>query len=684
MHHHQAGRLREAEAIYRDVLEASPDQPDVLHLLGVVAYQTGRLDEAAEAIERAIAGNARVAAYHDNLGLVYRALGRAEEAVHHGRRAVVLDSRNPGSYFNLAGALIALGRAKEAARPLRRAIALDPSHAEAHNSLANLLARDGQAERALSHYQRAIAARPDYSEALSNLANALVSLDRIAEALPHYQRALAIRPDDPDTLLAIAQALSKADRAREAIDACRRALALAPDSTAAHFQLALLLKQAGDAEGAAASYRAALDRDPAMADARLNLGNILFDQSRMAEALAQFESYSKLRPNSVESEMSKAACHTAIGDFDAVRACLERALAIEPGHVKAHAWLAQIKRFETGDERIVELEALLARPSLADAERLDAGFALGKILDDLGRYDEAFERYGAANAVRGAPQRFDASQHAGLVSRQIGTFDRTFFDKRADAGGSPSEQPVFIVGMPRSGTSLVEQVIASHGEAFGAGERPDINRLSHGLPALIGAGDPFPECVARLDGASTERLAAEYLAALSGLAPEAGEARRITDKMPGNFLHLGLIAVLFPRARVVHCRRDPMDTCLSCYFQNFVAEHEYAYDLSDLGAYYREYERLMVHWRETLPLPMFEVAYEDLIADQERVSRELIAFCGLEWDDACLRFHETERPVRTASYWQVRQPIYGSSVERWRNYDAHLAPLRRALGRPSG
>jgi tetratricopeptide (TPR) repeat protein len=683
LHHHQSGRLREAEAIYRDVLRAAPDQPDALHLLGVVAYQTGRLDEAANTIERAIAGNSRVAAYHDNLGLVYRALGRAEDAVHHGRRAVVLDSRDPGSYFNLAGALIALGLVKEAARPLRRAIALDPSHAEAHNSLANLLTRDGQAERALSHYQRAIAARPDYSEALTNLANALVSLDRIAEALPHYQQALAIRPDDPDTLLTIAQALSKADRAREAIDTCRRALALAPDSTAAHFQLALLLKQAGDAEGAAASYRAALDRDPAMADARLNLGNILFDQSRMAEALAQFESYSKLRPNSVESEMNKAECHMAVGDFDAVRACLERTLAIEPGHVKAHAGLAQIKQFETGDERIVELEALLARPSLADAERLDAGFALGKILDDLGRYDEAFERYGAANAVWGAPQPFDANRHAGLVSRQIRTFDRTFFDKRTDAGGSPSEQPVFIVGMPRSGTSLVEQVIASHSEAFGAGERPDINRLSYDLPALIGASDPFPECVDRLDGTSTERLGAEYLAALSGLAPEAGEARRITDKMPGNFLHLGLIAVLFPRARVVHCRRDPMDTCLSCYFQNFVAEHEYAYDLSDLGAYYREYERLMVHWRETLPLPMFEVAYEDLIADQERVSRELITFCGLEWDDACLRFHETERLVRTASYWQVRQPIYDSSVERWRNYDAHLAPLRRALGRPS-
>ena len=671
--------MREAEAIYRDVLKSVPDQPDALHLLGVVAYQTGRLDEAAEAIERAIAGNDRVAAYHDNLGLVYRALGRTDEAAHHGRRAVALDSRNPGSFFNLAGALIDQGRAKEAARPLRRAIALDPSHAEAHNSLANLLARDGEAERALSHYKRALAARPDYPEALSNFANALVSLDRIGEALPHYQQALALRPDDPDTLLNVAHALSKADRVSEAIDACHRALALTPDSTAAHFQLALLLKQTGDPEGAAVSYRAVLDRDPAMADAHLNLGNILFDQNRTAEALAQFESYSKLRPDSVESELSKAACHTATGDFDTVQACLERALTIEPGNVRARAWLAEIKRFETADDQIVELEAVLARPGLADAERIDVGFALGKVLDDLGRYEEAFERYRAANALKGASRRFDAGRHADFVSRQIETFDRAFFDQRADSGGSQSEQPIFIVGMPRSGTSLVEQVIASHGEAFGAGERPDIDRLSHTLPALMGVEEPFPECVAGLDRALTARLAAEYLAMLAGLAPEAGRARRITDKMPGNFLLLGLIAVLFPKARVVHCRRAPMDTCLSCYFQAFVAEHDYAYGLGDLGAYYREYERLMAHWRETLPLPMFEIDYEDLIADQDRVSRELIAFCGLEWDEACLRFHETDRPVRTASYWQVRQPIYGSSVERWRHYEEHLAPLRRAL-----
>ncbi len=681
MRHHQAGRLREAEAIYHEVLRDAPDQTDVLHLLGVVAYQTGRLDEAAEHIERAIAGNARVAAYHDNLGLVYRALRRIDEAVHHGRRAVALDRRNPGSYFNLARALVDLGRDEEATRALRRAVTLEPSYAKAHNSLGNLLARNGQGERALSHYKRAIAAQPDYPEAMGNLANALVSLGRIEEALTQYKRALKIRPDDPDTLLNIAQALSKAERPGEGIDACHRALALAPDSTAAHFQLALLLKQSGDPEGAVASYRGVLDRDPAMADAYLNLGNIFYDQNRTAEALAQFESYSRLRPDSVESELSKAACHTAIGDFEAVQASLERALAIEPGHVRAHAWLAHIKRSEAGDERVVELGSLLASPGLADVERVDAGFALGKILDDLGRYEEAFERYRAANDLRGATRHFDAAQHATFVSRQIATFDHAFFDRRTDAGGSPSEQPVFIVGMPRSGTSLVEQVIASHDEAFGAGERPDMDRLSHTLPALMGVEEPFPECVAGLDETLTARLADEYLTALSGLAPEAGAARRTTDKMPGNFLLLGLIAVLFPEARVIHCRREPMDTCLSCYFQAFVAEHEYTDDLSNLGAYYQEYERLMAHWREALPLPLFEVAYEELIADQERVSRELIAFCGLEWDDACLRFHETDRHVRTASYWQVRQPIYSSSVERWRNYEEHLAPLRHALGR---
>ena len=388
----------------------------------------------------------------------------------------------------------------------------------------------------------------------------------------------------------------------------------------------------------------------------------------------------EINPNSVESHTNKRMTLEHLGRLDEAAASYRAALHIDPAYGDAHRNLGTINTDQTGDPHIAAMAAALDDPATTTSNRLNLHSALAKAYEDIGKFDKVFACLDASNNLRRETISYVMADRDRDVDQTIATFTPALLS-RFNGGGCESELPIFIVGMPRSGTSLVEQVIASHDEAFGAGERPDMDRLSHTLPALMGVEEPFPECVAGLDETLTARLADEYLTALSGLAPEAGAARRTTDKMPGNFLLLGLIAVLFPEARVIHCRREPMDTCLSCYFQAFVAEHEYTDDLSNLGAYYQEYERLMAHWREALPLPLFEVAYEELIADQERVSRELIAFCGLEWDDACLRFHETDRHVRTASYWQVRQPIYSSSVERWRNYEEHLAPLRHALGR---
>jgi len=258
----------------------------------------------------------------------------------------------------------------------------------------------------------------------------------------------------------------------------------------------------------------------------------------------------------------------------------------------------------------------------------------------------------------------------------IATFGAEFF-ARTDRAGSQSELPVFIVGMPRSGTTLVEQILASHPMVHGAGELDYMRRIMQTLPERLGVQRPIPECAANIDTALAERIAEEHL---QHLREHSASALRITDKTPSNFLRLGLIALLFPKARIIHCQRDPLDTCLSCYFLRFGQGQAFAYDLDDLGRYYRDCARLMEHWRRVLPSPLLEVPYEALVADQEGWSRRLIAFLGLDWDDRCLAFYRSERQVKTASVWQVRQPVYASSIGRWRRYAKHLGPLFAALG----
>ena len=239
-----------------------------------------------------------------------------------------------------------------------------------------------------------------------------------------------------------------------------------------------------------------------------------------------------------------------------------------------------------------------------------------------------------------------------------------------------SDRPVFIVGMVRSGTTLVEQILSSHPDVYGAGELPDITEITRALPGFLGTGDRYPECLPKLTPEAADVMARRYLDRLTQIAPK---ARRVTDKLPGNFMYLGLIEFLFPGARIIHCMRDPVDTCLSAYFQDFSNNHPYAYDLSNLGAFYRGYLKLMAHWRKVIHLPLLEIKYEDLISDQERVTRSLVEFCGLEWDNRCLQFHETKRFVGTASHDQVNRPLYRESIQRWKNYERHLEPLLAAL-----
>ena len=315
-------------------------------------------------------------------------------------------------------------------------------------------------------------------------------------------------------------------------------------------------------------------------------------------------------------------------------------------------------------------------PALDNPQRATLHYELGRLYDRKNAFDAAFRHFTLGNELKGQSRRFDASEHAQYIDALIQTYNSHFMSQ-APRPTIRSQRPVFIIGMPRSGTSVIEQILASHPAVHGGGELLTMNSIVKNLPDELGSLAPYPLCLTKLTQVNVDQLSQRYLDHLQTLS---SDAVRVTDKMPTNFLHLGLINILFPEARVIHCLRDPLDTCLSCYFQNFGPWDSYTQDLRSLGAFYREYQRLMVHWRTVLDIAILDIQYEDLVADQEGVSRKMTAFCGLEWDERCLRFYDSKRAVSSASHDQVRQPIYRRSVGRWKNYRDYLGPLQEGLG----
>jgi tetratricopeptide (TPR) repeat protein len=613
--HHEAGRLAEAENLYRDILQEAPRHPHALHLLGVLAHQTGHPADARDLIHQALAVHGPHPVFHSNLASVYLALGQLSEAQTHARAAIELQPGLADAHGNLAVALRRQGKLDEAEAACREAICLNPRHTDARCNLGATLHQQGRYAEALAVLQETVRLDPGHAQAHNDLGGVLLALGHAEEAVRHLREAIRLRPQFAEAHGNLAMALRELDRIDEAVASCREGLRI----------------------------------NPAYPKLHNHLGYLLEVQGQLDEALAEFQEARRLDP----------ADTTALAGLSK---------------------LATASRYSLTKDDLRTLQELAIRTDVPPEDLCRVHFALAWTFDQTGEYEQAFAHCRRANDLRQQLNHrrgltFDLAAHRALVERLIPFFTLAYFE-RVRSFGSESERPVFIVGMFRSGTSLAEQILASHPQVHGAGELHDIERLMQTVPRHLETNEGLPECLARLDPATTRALADEYLLALG---QRAGPATRVIDKLPFNFLHLGFIATLFPRARVIHCRRDPRDTCLSCFFQNFADPHPFALDLAHLGRYYREYERLMAHWARVLPLPVFELQYEELTAQQEAISRRLVAFCGLEWDKRCLRFHESRRVVRTASTLQVRRPMYQSSVGRWKHYQAHLQPLLEAL-----
>jgi tetratricopeptide (TPR) repeat protein len=659
--------LAEAEEEALALLALHPSTGIVWKILSVALVRQGK--EALRALRRTAELLPLDAEALRNLGALLHDRGEWAEALETLQRSLAIEPDNADAHLDAGDALRGLGRPSEAVPHYERALALNPQLVEAHNNLGNTLLELGRHDAAIDCYRRAHGLRPHDAQILCNLGNAQRLCGRREEAAASYRQALELDPGAVQALNDLGDVLRELGERRAAVPLYRRAIELDPTHAARHCSLGNVLFELREVEAALESYRTALTLDPSHAPGRLGLAFVLRQLRRPAEAEASCRAALAIDPNYVDALAFLGELCADRGQFAEAEKLFQRAIELKPDFPFAFASIAGHRKMTAQDGRwLAGAKALLTKP-LPLGHEISLRYALGKYFDDVQDYDAAFEQYRQANELT---KRYGSRYDRAKLGERLDAIMRSFeaHGTRALAHGSCSELPVFIIGMPRSGTSLAEQILASHPAVFGAGE---VTFWSAAYNRYREA-----EIAGRDTGGLLATLASEYLEKLTALA---GGATRVVDKLPANFMYAGMIHAALPRARIIHMRRHALDTCLSIYFQNFFNIGVFANDLSDLAHYYAEYLRITEHWRARLPATaLLEVPYEQLIADQQTWTRRMLDFVGLPWDPRCLDFHRTDRVVITASRWQVRQQLSTSSAGRWRNYEKHIGPLRHLEG----
>lgn len=690
-----------------------PSDADVLHATGVVHLTNGKYKSAATMIARALAIKPNRAALYVNLGEAYRNLGEHEKVENCCRIALRLRPHFPEGHNTLGLALHRLGRADEAVVELRRAIELRPEMAPAHNNLGLILREIGRTEEAITHFQRALEISPELDIARTNLGMALLAAGRNEDALEQFRDSVRRRVADANAHHNLGNVLRILGRTLEARAAYLEALLLDSRLAITHFHMGLTLRQDGelggtvpwfksavelqpdniqylkqlaelhrdleDAESAIACWENVIALSPAesadLHDAHIGLGCALQDEGRHFEAKEHFEAAAETQPESGQSHLHLGTLHEELGNMVEAECAFRYAIRLQPGVAPPYARLAMLLRDRLPEADLNAIETFLRDPTLGPVPRCHLLFGLAHVLDDRTQYSRAAECLLEANALAleysKYHRKYDPGDHSRFVDGLTQAFGPSFFD-RVGLAGPQTHRPVFIFGLPRSGTTLVEQILSSHPLVHGAGELRFAKQTFESIPAAIGRAESPIECIGDLDGSAIRLLAENHLDRLRRY--DDGLAERIVDKMPDNYMFVGLLAALFPNGVFIHCRRDLRDVAVSCWMTNF-SKIRWANDPKHLAARIRDYRRVMTHWESALPVELHEVHYENTVENLEGTARRLLEACGLEWDPACIRFYENRRAVRTASITQVRQPIYTKSVARWRNYQMEMADL---------
>jgi tetratricopeptide (TPR) repeat protein len=706
---HQSGDLAAAARGYAAILGREPEQVDALQLLGVLRLQQGQFAEAAVLLEKAVTLRPGAASFHSNLAEAYRALGQFERAVGCCRTALHLKRDYPEAHNNLGLALRALGRFAEAAEEFRAALELRPNFALAHSNLGIALRSLGQLEPAIDQFRTALEQNPSLGTNWANLGQALLDLGRPAEALTPCRQAVVLEPGLAEGHNRFGEALRALGRFTEAIASFVEAIRLDPDLARAYANVGIALRQDGRlpesppwfrraaqlepdnlayqgyladavtdldlcAEGIEC-YRRMIELEPTRAQFYNNLGWVLQREGHDDEAQEQYLTALRIQPDYPEALFNMGGLMEKLGDMDQAKAWFHRAIASNPADTDGLARLARLEPHKLSADVLCLIEGRIADPSLEETARVSLLFASANVLDARRCYADAAKMMRRANAAALAKDRIESLQykpadHERLVGTMIEAFQPGLFTRFAGAGVE-SRRPVFIFGLPRSGTTLIEQVLASHSQLYGAGELNQGRLNFEAIPILLNRNDNPLNCLPDLSAPIVRQLADRHEARLIEIGH--GSAR-VADKMTENYLYLGLLAILFPNATFIHCRRDLRDVAVSCYITSFRGLR-WTRDPQHMASRFQQYLRLMNHWRTVLRVPIHVVDYEETVDDLESVARRLVAACGLDWEPACLEFHRTVRPVDTASLAQVRQPVYKTSIARWRNYEHELADL---------
>lgn len=532
------------------------------------------------------------------------------------------------------------GNTPAAVAAFERAAALAPQVAEYRNALGVVLRSFGRLDAALAAYSEAIRLAPNVASYRGNLGNLLMKLGRHAEACQAYSRAIELDPVSPAHQLNLAAALIDG-REFDAAEAVLEKVTQTPETLGRYY---------------------------------LCLGNLRVARDRHEEAIAAFHASEAAGTRDAKLLHNLGTALSYLGRMDEAADAYRRALEIDPEFASSRRQLAAITQAADGNEEEAASK-ICAGIEAGASDRADAFFTLAKIYDDRGDYARAAEHLQAANQLMRTTIDYDSSMNTDMIDRIIRNFSRQYFASRRLVGNN-TDRMIFVIGMPRSGTTLVEQILCSHPEVFGAGELLTLPEIAAETRTRLNSRLYYPETCNLFTPALVEECANLYLQHINTLNTT---ARYVTDKLPFNFRTLGFIQVLFPNARIIHCMRDPRDIALSCYFSRFRENLAFSFNLNELMRYIADYKRLMEHWDAVLDLNRLDVSYDELIADQVGQTRRMLEFCGLQWDDACLRFYEKQRPVMTASNWQVRQPMYSTSLNRWRNYEKMMQPYTRGL-----
>jgi tetratricopeptide (TPR) repeat protein len=706
-----AGDVDGAIGLYEEIISREPRHAGALHALGILMNRRADFRRAAALLEQAVAlrpsdpafhvelaeGYRNLGAYRDaigccltglrlrpeypeawnTLGLAIRGAGDIEGALERFLQAISCREDFFAAHVNAGQALMELGRVDRAIPHFRRAVELAPDSCQARTSLGLALSDRGQNEEALPHLEEAARLGPDLGVAHHNVGHCLRLLGRTLEARASYLRAIRIDPGATLSYLHVGMTLRLEGALHDALRWYKLAVEMEPDNPHLWEELADLHQKRDEPDEAVGCRQRVLDLSPAdPLGARIELGWALQEDGRLDEALEQYRIALDSRPNSARVHLALGRAHEELGDMAEAEARAREAIRLQPRFPAASAHLAALLGGRCPDDDLRVIEALLSDAGLGQEPRAHLLFALAHVLDARQQFPEAASCLREANALTLETRRaegviYHPGDHDQFVEGLIRAFDRDFF-RRVAGLGLETTRPVFVVGLPRSGTTLVEQILASHGGIYGAGERLFGRRMFEKLPSVTGRREAPMDCVAHLDEYPLKLLAGEHLGKLNAL--DAGRHQRIVDKLPDNYLYIGLLAAMFPNATFIHCRRDLRDVAVSCWMSDFRGVR-WANDPMHIGARFRLYRRLMGHWSRAFPAPVIEIDYEDTVSDLEGVARRLIEGCRLEWDPSCLDFHQTRRVVRTASLTQVRQPIYKSSVARWKNYENELADL---------